>query len=388
MPIMTTSVETVIVGAGISGLACANRLYAAGKDFLVVSKDIGGRIKSSKENPEIGLGGVYINSDYFNLMPFVDIIEPFRVRDFYFFNGKGYKKFFTLGNVKFFPKTLRFIVLLWRFRNKLNAMRKKAAQEELRIAIESDPLLKEYWNMSSVEFLKKYGFEDLDYWFGQPTAGTNFFTASKNMNAFYYMYLFLTMIRPSYIVDLSRTAERLSRGFASKIIIDTVTSIEKDAAGKFIVAAGKNKFTSKNVVIAAPYLDILNAYKVPKPPKISSVFTYYVTGDRKKEYGHKKGVVLHPDFHDAYLLWEQKSGGDLIYAKTENLDLSRYYEDFNVRDKVFWKTAGQIPDGSPVIRQKLDKGLYLASDYNFSLMEDAFITGLYAANSIIAGNSM
>jgi hypothetical protein len=380
------SAETIIIGAGVSGLACANKLHAAGRDFLVISKDIGGRVRSSKVDARVGLGGVYINSDYFNLMPFVDIIEPFRVRDFYFFNGRKYKNFFSLGNIKFFPKTLKFILLLWRFRNRLNSMRKKAEQEELRVLIEKDQFLSEYWHMSTADFLKRYGFEELDYWFGQPTAGTNFFAASKDMNAFYYMYLFLTMVRPSYIVDMSKAADRLSRGFESKIIIDTVTSIEKDTAGGYLVVSENNRFNCKNLVIAAPYFDIQSAYDVPKPSKVSSVFTYYVTGQRRMEFAHKKGVVLHPDFHDAYLLWEQKAGGDLVYAKTGDLDLNKYYRDFTVKDKVFWKTAGQIPDGSVLISQKIDKDLYLASDYNFSLMEDAFITGLYAANQIISGS--
>ncbi len=379
---MTTRVETIIVGAGISGLACANKLQEAGKDFLVITKDIGGRVRPSKVDPKINLGGVYINSDYFNLLPFVEVIEPFRVRDFYFFDGEKYRTIFAVKNLKFLPKILKFIILLWQFRNRLNIMRKKAETEELKVLIEGDALLKQYWDLSATDFIKKYGFEKLDYQFGQPTAGTNVFTTSKDLNTFYYLYLFLTLIRPAYIVDLSQTAKRLSVGFESKIIIDTVTSIEKQSDGNYHVTASKNNFICKNVVIAAPFLDIKGVYNLPTPAKITSVFTYYVVGRRKKEYANKKGVVLHPDFHDAYLLWRQKSGGDLIYSKTGDLDLSKYYDDFVVKDKMFWPTGMHLP-GEQVIKQKLDAGLYLASDYNFSLMEDAFITGLYAANSII-----
>ncbi len=379
---MAISVETVIVGAGISGLACANKLHSAGKDFIVISKDIGGRIKTSKINSAVSLGGVYINSDYFNLMPFVDIIEPFRVRDFYFFNGKNYRTIFSFNNLKYLPKIIRFIHLLKQFRSRLNIMRKNAEHEELYTLIENDPLLKKYWHLSASDFLKLYSFEELDYQFGQPTAGTNVFTTSKDMNAFYYLYLFFTMIRPAYIVDTSRTAERLSRGFESKIIIDTVISIEKQKVGDYLITTNKNEFLAKNVVVAAPYLDIKIAYDVPKPYKTTSVFTYYVMGDRKAEYAHKKGVVLRPESHNTYLLWKQKSGGDLIYAKTGDLDLTEYYEDFKVLDKIFWETGMNLPDKN-VIKQKLGAGFYLASDYNFSLMEDAFITGLYAANQII-----
>jgi hypothetical protein len=379
---MATSVETVIIGAGISGLACANRLHAAGKDFIIISKDVGGRIKSSKVNPKINLGGVYINSDYFNLLPFVDIIEPFRVRDFYFFDGKRYETIFSFRNLRYLSKIIRFVGLLWQFRNRLNAMRKDAEHEELKVLIENDPLLKRYWHLPATEFLKRYGLEKLDYQFGQPTAGTNVFTVSKDMNTFYYLYLFMTMIRSAFVVDLSKTTDRLLQGFESKLVIDTVVSIEKQNTGDYLVTAEKISFKAKNVVVAAPYLDILDAYHLPKPSKITPAFTYYVTGQRKAAYADKKGVVLHPDFNDAYLLWEQKQGGDLIYAKTGDLDLSKYYSDFVVLDKIFWKTGMHLPSQS-VIGQKLDERMYLASDYNFSLMEDAFITGLYAANQVI-----
>lgn len=191
------------------------------------------------------------------------------------------------------------------------------------------------------------------------------------------------MIRPAYIVDLSKTISRLSKGFESKLIIDTVVSIQKRETGDYLITAEQKEYIAKNVVIAAPYMDIASAYDVPKPSNTTSVFTYYVTGRRKETYAHKKGVVLHPDLHDVYLLWSQKSGGDLIYAKTDALDLNTYYDDFKIVDKVFWKTGMHLP-GKSVIPQMLDRGLYLASDYNFSLMEDAFITGLYAANQIIS----
>ncbi|MCK5030408.1 MAG: NAD(P)/FAD-dependent oxidoreductase, partial [Thermoplasmatales archaeon] len=48
----TKTFDTVIVGAGISGLACARSLSERGEDFLIVSEDIGGRILTSEDGNE------------------------------------------------------------------------------------------------------------------------------------------------------------------------------------------------------------------------------------------------------------------------------------------------------------------------------------------------
>ena len=80
---MKNSYETIIIGAGISGLACARSLQNHQKDFLVISKDIGGRIRTS-EDGTANYGAFFVCSDYDNLLPFVTLQKRIRLRDFYF----------------------------------------------------------------------------------------------------------------------------------------------------------------------------------------------------------------------------------------------------------------------------------------------------------------
>ena len=75
------SYETIIVGGGISGLACARLLSENGKDFLLISKDIGGRILTSPDG-NANLGAFFVCKDYHHFLKFAKIKDQIRIRDF------------------------------------------------------------------------------------------------------------------------------------------------------------------------------------------------------------------------------------------------------------------------------------------------------------------
>jgi monoamine oxidase len=64
-------VETIIVGGGISGLACADTLTRNGyRDFALVSPEVGGRVGTSN-NGRVNYGAYYVRRDYHHLLPHV-----------------------------------------------------------------------------------------------------------------------------------------------------------------------------------------------------------------------------------------------------------------------------------------------------------------------------
>ena len=72
--------HTVIVGAGISGLACARTLADAGEDFTVLSPGIGGRVLRSTDGA-VPFGAFYVRADYDHVGPFVTRGRKVRARD-------------------------------------------------------------------------------------------------------------------------------------------------------------------------------------------------------------------------------------------------------------------------------------------------------------------
>src|SRR5512135_1929893 len=75
--------EAIIIGGGISGLACARRLHEAGKEFCLITDRLGGRMFAG---PTAGqnFGATYITTDYHHVSSFVGRVRPLRRRDAYF----------------------------------------------------------------------------------------------------------------------------------------------------------------------------------------------------------------------------------------------------------------------------------------------------------------
>ena len=63
--------ETVIIGGGIAGLACARRLHDSRRPFLLITEDVGGRIRTSADGA-VNVGAYYVRSDYSHVNRFVD----------------------------------------------------------------------------------------------------------------------------------------------------------------------------------------------------------------------------------------------------------------------------------------------------------------------------
>ena len=107
--------ETVIVGGGIAGLACARRLSDNQRGFLLITEDVGGRVRRSRDDVA-NLGAYYVRADYRHLARFVERGRRIKRRQMLRGRGDGSFTRSDMPLLRHLSQTLRFVRLMRDFR--------------------------------------------------------------------------------------------------------------------------------------------------------------------------------------------------------------------------------------------------------------------------------
>lgn len=367
--------QTIIIGAGIAGLACARKLHENGKEFLVISKNIGGRCgKYSKDG--VSYGAYFIMDNFHYFKKFVRIkrrIEPTRIL---FHNGcQGYR-LLDKGLLSHPVQVMRSLYLIFKFKKHYETFKKKCETISQAQALKSDPFLWALYNKKASVFFKEHNIKEFQEDYICPVLYLISFPPPHKTNAFVYLQWLLTVITPFY--EFIFMEEKMVKGFRRDIILDTVNQIKK---GKelYTVKTKKKIFRAKNVVVAAPYPFPEILLHIKKPANSVKSYFFHISGRLRESYDQ---VGLNAfKMGNIYAIAPQTDGTFIFYSKEKNPKFSDYFYEYKVIWHKFWKPAfifREIP-----LESEQDRNLYLIGDYNFPGLEDAYITGIYAANRII-----
>ncbi len=372
--------ETIIIGGGVSGLACGRTLHNRGRDFFLLTEEIGGRMLTSKSHT-VNYGASYITEDYENVIPYMGGGKRIWTHNCYFHGDKKPISFYRWRTLFEAGKLIRLYRIAGDFRKRLRRLRRNSLCHSQKEALEADAVLKGYTLKPAAEFVKENELEYLNHTYFSPLFNSTGFIDYGKCNTFAYLDNLMALVCKTYVADHSRCCHLLPRGWEEKIIKCRVTQLYRTDNGLLEVTAGNKTFRAKNVVLALPYHNAKPFYDVPKPEHNIPVFVLEVDGERNKCCRHKEVVFFQPEGHDITILWKQVTGTDIIFSKTQDPELGKYYTRHRVVNCIYWKTA-VVLSGAEWFEQKLERGVYLASDYNICGLEDAYITGIYAANQI------
>jgi hypothetical protein len=341
----TKTYETIIIGAGISGLACANHLQKHGKDFLLISKDIGGRMRTS-EDGTANYGAFFVCSDYENVLPFVTLQKRIRLRDFCFHENETAYPFYE------------------------NTSQRKA--------IEADPLLHSLYMKDADEFVKENRLEPgTDKYLSKALYSTTFSPVS-DMNAFSFLQFLLPLITPIYTFRFEK--RKMTSSFQEKIIVDTATDINR-TADQYKIKTNTDTFLAKNLVLATEISWSGQFARIQEMNTPVSTHMLHLRGTPKRMIARKKyQLFCHPSIVQS--IADLGDGTYLFYYKDTQPPLENYFHNPQVITHHFWDPAGRI-HGHVLIESNRGKNMYLIGDYNIAGLEETYITGIYAANHII-----
>jgi hypothetical protein len=369
--------DTIIIGAGISGLACARQLNKYDQDFLIISKDIGGRILTS-EDGNANYGAFFACSDYDNVLKYVTLKSRIRLRDFCFHENKNTYVLFEPKFVRYLSQFIKAYKLLYKFRKKLRLLRKNSEIISQKKAIENDSFLHDLYMQKASDFIKEQKIvSGTDMYLSKALYSTTFSKVSE-MNAFSFLQFLIPLVTPIYTFTFER--EKMIKPFKDKIKIGSVTYIKfKDA--QYRVKSDSVFFYAKNIVLATEITWSQRFAGVKKSNKPVNTNMLHVKGTPKKDITRKKYQLFSPT-SNVQAIADLEDGIYLFYYKNEPPTLKNYFKKFQVIAHKLWSPAGTI-NGHILIESNRGNNMYLIGDYNIAGLEETYITGLFSANQII-----
>lgn len=371
--------ETIIIGAGIAGLACARRLHDAGRSFFLISPEVGGRIRRSGDGA-VNLGAYYVRADYTHVNEFVvrgRRINRLEVRR-YDSEGRGYT-YWSRRLLLHAPQVVRFLWQLVRFRRRYERFKRRTVTVGQAAALRSDPLLWGLWQQTASEFIAQHRIGHLARWYlGPGLHGTTFSTLAE-ISAFTLLLGALPAIVPAY--EFTLRVDRLVAGISNCMVSDAVTHVTRLEPGYCVETSSSGSWLAEHVVIAAPIEVAKRLLPLPVIKKPVGVHMFEIAGKMKSPYG-QADIHLFPESEPTFALARQAGGIVLFASSQRHPDFDRFFDEWRVIEHVQWDPAFHLL-GNALLAGDLGAGIYLACDHNIVGLEEAFLTGLYAANQII-----
>ena len=371
------SFETIIIGAGISGLACARRLSEKGKEFLVISEDIGGRILTS-EDGEVNYGAFFVHSDYHHTLKFVKLKSRIRLRDFCFHEDDKTYVLFEPALLRYSLQLLKVLRLLYKFRKAHRNLRKTCETISQKEAIEKDPFMRELYYQNAADFVKKKNIENgTDRYLSKGLYSITFSPIYK-MNAFSYLQFISSLITPIYKFKFEM--DKMIQPFKENIMLEHVDDLTyKNGQYKLKI---KGKFIQSKNIVLATQIDWSKRFASVKKTNLPiETHMIHVRGSPKNIISKRNYQLFGPP-SNVHSIANLKDGTFLFYYKNKQPSLNKYFYNPRIIAKKDWNPVGSI-NGNTLIESNRGNNMYLIGDFNIAGLEEAYITGIFAANQII-----
>ncbi len=369
--------ETIIIGAGISGLACARKLHENGKKFLVISEDIGGRILTSKDG-KVNYGAYFIIDDYHHTKHLVKKISVIHRSKACFHKESRNYGLYNKRLLIYLPQWIRFLLLIYKFRKHYAAFNKKCETVSQAQAIKSDPFLYKLYNQTAKELVQEHRIEKVAEDYLSPISYAFTVSPIHKIRALTLLHIATIAVVPSY--EFTYPRKEMIKGLEKNIIIDSVVQIAKRKK-QYLVKTKKRKFWAKNVVVATPPYISAKLLHLKEANKPTSTHVFHVSG-KPRDFLKDFQLNFFSGTKDIFFIYRQFDWSYVVCSKIRQPKFNEYFKAYRIIKHKFWNPVVH-PIGHILWECEQDKNLYLIGDHNECCLEDAHVTGIYAANQIV-----
>lgn len=371
--------SVIIIGGGIAGLACARRLHDHGHSFLLISENLGGRIRTSADGA-INLGAYYITRDYNHVNAFVDRGRRIKRRRLLRGDENGSFSRSDRQLLAHLPQGLRFNHLIRQFHRHYETFKRDCLVVSQAQAIRANPFLWELYNEPAQTFIRRNRIEDVARSYLSPYAQGTAFVPLERLSAFTMLVGVLPTIVP--IFEYTFRVDVLTAGFDSSMLLDSVSQLTRPDDHYLVHTLSGGSFTADSVVVATPTevsAQLLDLGTLKRP---IDAHMYVVNGSLRRPWA-RATYSLFPEEDDTFAIAQQVGGRVLLVSAAEQPDFSRFFDIWEVVEHHYWNPAFHL-DGNSLLECEQGPGLYLIGDHNVCTLEDSYITGIHAANRILA----
>lgn len=344
----------------------------------MITESVGGRIRKSGAGTA-NLGAYYVRSDYTHVNQFVDRGRRIRRRDILRgIDGDSFSRS-DLPLVMHIPETFRFLRLMREFRRHYASFQRNCLQSSQKAAIGADPYLAGLYREPAHEFVQRHRIETIARAYLAPAIHGTGFTQLDGLTAFTLLVAVLPTVIPMF--EYTFRPGDLTNGFEGQVLLDSVSSITETNHGYSVHTRSGDTHLAQNVVVATPIgvsAKLLNLGPVKRP---ISAHMFLVRGRLLGPWA-KTLVTLFPPGDTTFGLARQEDGSTVFCSASGNPDFAKYFADWTVVDHIFWDPAFHLL-GDALVDCEQTPGLFLIGDHNACTLEDAYITGMYAANRVL-----
>jgi len=371
--------DTVIIGAGGSGLACARELHDSGRSFRLIAEDVGGRIRSSVDGTA-NMGAYYVTRDYVHVNRWVDRGRRIRRRQIQRGSPDGSFRRGDLPLLAHLPQAVRFVLLVRDFQRRYEALRLNCLVMSQAEAIRADPKLWDLYREPAVEFVRRHRIEDVARIHIAPLAQATAFVSMDRITALTLLIGVLPTVVPIY--EFTFRPDDLMRGFEEALVLDSVTEVSRETSHYSIRTSSGETYFANNVVVATPIEVSTRLLDLGKVKGQVSAHMFLIEGDLRRPWARSM-FTLFPEGAETLAIAKQPGGSVLFGSKSASPDFAEYFSTWEVVEHHHWNPALPL-EGDALVECEQEPGLYLVGDHNLCNLEDAYITGVFAATRILA----